>query len=238
MIQVDVSDIKDIKQLFSCPFALGNTLFQISIEVFYFTEFCFNHFLASQKLCVVLDCGFDLLRLDADVSLRGGGGTVLQQPLHQRDVVIVFVVDLRCIPLAETVGADPFQIQIVAHDFQLLLDGSFSDREDQIVPADAISQAVVFDILLNQERDGEHSALPCLLLHHFQTEAISILYDVARPQLDDVADPQAQVSFQYQRSGNAVIGAATAEPFSHCLDNLLILFCCQRFCFLVHSDLQ
>ena len=163
---------------------------------------------------------------------------MLQQPLHQRDVVIVFVVDLRCIPLAETVGADPFQIQIVAHDFQLLLDGSFSDREDQIVPADAISQAVVFDILLNQERNSEYSALPCLLLHHFQTEAVSILYDIARPQFDDIADPQAQVSLQYQRSGNAVIGAATAEPLPHGLNDFFILSGCQCLCFLVHSVLQ
>ena len=51
---------------------------------------------------------------------------MLQQPLNQRDVVIVFVVDLRRIPFAETVSADPFQIQIVAHNFQLLLDGSIS----------------------------------------------------------------------------------------------------------------
>lgn len=141
-------------------------------------SYCTNY---SQKLCVILDCGFDLLRLDADVSLRGRGGTVLQQSLNQRNVVIVFVVDLCRIPFAETVGADPFQIQIVAHDFQLLLDGSFSDREDQVVPADGIPQAVVFDILLNQERDSEHSALSCLLLYHFQTEAVSILYNVARP---------------------------------------------------------
>ena len=75
---------------------------------------------------MVLDCGFDLLWLNADISLRGGGGTMLQQPLNQRDVVIVFVVDLRRIPFAETVSADPFQIQIVAHNFQLLLDGSIS----------------------------------------------------------------------------------------------------------------
>ena len=185
---------------------------------------------------MVLDCGFDLLRLDADVSLRGGGGTVLQQPLHQRDVVIVFVVDLRCIPLAETMGADPFQIQIITHDFQLLLDGSLGDREDQVVPADAISQAIVLDILLDQERDSEHSPLACLLLHHLQPETISVPYDVARSQLDDVADPQAQVSLQHQRGGDAVIGAATAEPLAHGLNYLLVLIGCQCLCFLVHGS--
>ena len=29
------------------------------------------------QLCMVLDCGFDLLWFNADVALRGGGGTVL-----------------------------------------------------------------------------------------------------------------------------------------------------------------
>ena len=62
---------------------------------------------------MVLDCGFDFLRLNADVSLRSGGRTMLQQPLHQRDVVIVFVVDLRCIPLTETVGGDSLEVQMV-----------------------------------------------------------------------------------------------------------------------------
>ena len=56
---------------------------------------------------MVLDCGFDLLGFDADVSLSGRGGTVLQQSLNQRNVESVFVVDLRCIPLAKTVGAAP-----------------------------------------------------------------------------------------------------------------------------------
>ena len=65
---------------------------------------------------MVLDCGFDLLWLNADISLRGGGGTMLQQPLNQRDVVIVFVVDLRRIPFAETVSADALELQIVTDD--------------------------------------------------------------------------------------------------------------------------
>lgn len=185
---------------------------------------------------MVLDCGFDLLGFDTDVSLRGGGGTVLQQSLNQRNVETVIVVDLRRIPLAETVGADPFQIQIITHDFQLLLDGSFSDREDQVVPADAISQAVVLDVLLNQERNGEHSPLACLLLHHFQPETVSVSYDVARSQLNDVADPQAQVSLQHQSGGDAVIGAATAEPLAHGLNYLLVLIGCQCLCFLVHGS--
>lgn len=77
------------------------------------------------QLCMVLDCCFDFLRLDADVPLCGGCATVLQQPLNQRNVKAVCVVDFRCVPFAEAVSADPLEVQIVTHDFQLLLDCSF-----------------------------------------------------------------------------------------------------------------
>ena len=85
----------------------------------------FVNTLTLQELSMVLDCRFDLLRLDADVPLRGGGGTMLQQPLHQRYVKAVCVVDFRCIPLAEAVGTDTLVPQVIAHDFQLLLDCPF-----------------------------------------------------------------------------------------------------------------
>ena len=52
------------------------------------------------------DGGFDPLRFDADVTLSNGGGTVLQESLDEGNVVTVGFVDLRSIPLAETVGAN------------------------------------------------------------------------------------------------------------------------------------
>ena len=70
-----------------------------------------------QQLCMVLNRLFDPLWLNADVTLGSGSGTVLQQPLHQRNVETVIVVDFRCVPLAEAVGADALIAQIVAHDF-------------------------------------------------------------------------------------------------------------------------
>lgn len=54
---------------------------------------------------MALNCLLNSLGFDADVPLGGGSGTVLQQPLHQRNVEPVFVVDFRCVPLAESVGA-------------------------------------------------------------------------------------------------------------------------------------
>ena len=54
-----------------------------------------------------MNCLLNLLRFDADVSLRGGCGTVLKEPLHQCYVKAVCVVDFRCVPLAEAVDTDP-----------------------------------------------------------------------------------------------------------------------------------
>ena len=149
--------------------------------------------------------------------------------------MIVFVVDLCRIPLAETVGADPFQIQIITHDFQLLLDGSLGDRKDQVVPANAISQAVVLDILLNQERNSEYSALPCLLFHHFQSEAVSVPHHITKSQLQNITDTQAQVAFQHKGCCDTLIGATAGEPFPHGLDDFFVLLCGQSLGFLVHS---
>jgi len=55
---------------------------------------------------MILNCLLNLLRLNADVSLRGGGTAVLKEPLHQCYVKAVCVVDFRCVPLAEAVGTD------------------------------------------------------------------------------------------------------------------------------------
>ena len=73
----------------------------------------------------MLNCLLNSLGFDADVPLCGGCATVLQQPLNQRNVKAVCVVDFRCVPFGETVGADAIKTQIVAHDFQLLLDCPF-----------------------------------------------------------------------------------------------------------------
>ena len=132
---------------------------------------------------------FDPLRLDADVALRDGGGAVLQEPLDERDVVAVVLVDLCGVPFAEAVGADALVAQIVTDNGELLLDRSCGHREDQVVAAYAVAQTVVLDVLLDDQRDSEHSALPCLLLHDFQTVAVPVKHDVAGAEAQNVADP-------------------------------------------------
>ena len=68
---------------------------------------------------MILNCLLNFLWLNADVSLRGGCGTVLKEPLHQCYVKAVCVVDFRCVPLAEAVGTDTLVPQIIADKLQL-----------------------------------------------------------------------------------------------------------------------
>ena len=58
------------------------------------------------------DSRFDPLRLHADITLSSGGGTVLQKPLHQGNVITTVFVNLRSVPFAETVSADALKAQI------------------------------------------------------------------------------------------------------------------------------
>ena len=93
------------------------------------------------------------LGLDADVSLRGSRTTVLQQPLDQRNIITVGLVDFRRVPFAETVGADTLEAQVIAHNPQLLLNCSLCDREHQLCAPDTVPQTIVFDIPRNPADD-------------------------------------------------------------------------------------
>jgi len=73
---------------------------------------------------MILNCLLNFLRLDADITLCGGCGTVLKKPLYQCYVKAVCVVDFRCVPLAEAVGTDTLVPQIIADKLQLQLKSS------------------------------------------------------------------------------------------------------------------
>ena len=184
---------------------------------------------------MVLNCLLNTLGFDADVPLGGGSGTVLQQPLDKGNVEPVFVVDFRCVPLAEAVGADALKAQIVAHDFQLLLDCPFRNGENQFIAPDAIAQTVVLNVLLNDKGNCENSALARLLLNHFQSVSVCVPHDIARAQFQNIADAQAQVPFQNKGGCDALIGSATTEPLLHGLDDFGVLLCGQSLGFLVHG---
>lgn len=57
----------------------------------------------------------NLLLLNADISLRHGGGGVLQELLHQGNVIVAVFVDLRGIELPEAVGADACIAQVITY---------------------------------------------------------------------------------------------------------------------------
>lgn len=162
------------------------------------------------------------LWLDADVPLCGAGTAMLQQPLHQGNIEAVGIVDLCSIPLAKAVGADPLEAQVITDNMQLLLHCPLCDGEHQVCAPYAISQTVIFDVLVYDHGNGEYSALACLLLHHFQTIPIPIPYNIALPELQNIADSQSQVSFQNQSRGDPLIGSATTEALLHGLYDFLV----------------
>ena len=64
-------------------------------------------------------------RLDADVSLGNSSAAVLEELLHQGDVVVAVLLDLRCIELPKTVGTDILVAQVVADGLESPLDCPF-----------------------------------------------------------------------------------------------------------------
>lgn len=56
-------------------------------------------------------------------------------------------------------------------------------------------------VLLHHKGNCEHSALACFLFGDLQAVAVTILHNVARSEFEDVANPQAQVSFQHKGGG-------------------------------------
>ena len=187
---------------------------------------------------MVLNGIFDPLRFDADVSLSNGGGTVLQESLDKGNVIPAGFVNLGGVPFAETVGTDTLKPQVIANDGKLFLNGAFCDGENQVLFADAVPQTVVLHILSDHQRDGKGTAFSCLLLYDFKAEAVTITNDVTGAEFYDVANPQPQVPLQHKGGGDALIGATTAEPLLHGLDDFLVLLCGESLGFLVHGDLQ
>lgn len=49
---------------------------------------------------------FNPLWLNANIPLRGACAAMLQQPLHQRNIIAIIFINLRGVPFAEAVGAD------------------------------------------------------------------------------------------------------------------------------------
>ena len=118
--------------------------------------------------------------------------------LHQGDIITIVLVDLCSVEFAEAVRADPFISQVVASHFQNGLHRAFTDRENPIFLTDPISQAVIFNVLVNGEGDCEGSGLTRLLLLNVQPVSVTVFNNVGQAQLQDVTDPEPKISFQHQ----------------------------------------
>ena len=99
-----------------------------------------------------LDCLLNFLWLNADISLGGGGTAVLKESLHECYVKAVCILDFRCVPLAETVGADTLVPQIMADNVKLLLHCTLFFRKcqktqmfGQIISAPTVGTQRLFD---------------------------------------------------------------------------------------------
>ena len=193
---------------------------------------------ASYQICMILYCLFDLLRFNANVSLCGTCTAMLKKPLHKCYIVAIGIVDLRCVPFAEAVGTDTLVPQVIADNVKLLLHRPFCDRKHKVVPTDAVSQTVILHVLLNDQRNREDTPLSCLLLHHFQSEAVAIPNHITKPQLQKVTDTLAQVTFLHKGCCDTLIGAAAGEPYPHGLDDFFVLLRGQSLGFLIHNCLR
>lgn len=113
---------------------------------------------------------------------------MLQKALDKGNVKAVGPVNLSRVPFAEAVCADALDAQVTADKGKLLLHSAFRDGEDQIIPADAVPQTVVLDVLRNHERDGEDAPLACFLLHDLKAVSVPVLHDLTRAELHNVTD--------------------------------------------------
>lgn len=90
---------------------------------------------------------------------------MLQQPLNKRDIVTVGLIDFGRVPFPEAVSADTLIAKIIAYKRKLLLHGPLRDGEDKLIRLYAAAQTEVLNVLLDDKRNGEGSALPGLLLN-------------------------------------------------------------------------
>ena len=103
---------------------------------------------------MILYRGFEFLLLDPDIALCHGGAAVLQELLHQGDVIAVGFVDLGGEELPKAVGADALEAEEVADQLQVLLNLALGEREKRLVLPDAVVLAVDPDPLIQGEWNG------------------------------------------------------------------------------------
>lgn len=130
-----------------------------------------------------LDGLLHLPGLDADVPLGDGGTAVLEELLHQGDIVMAVLIDFGGVVLPKTVGTDIPVTQVVADRFQMPLDGPLCHWKNSLLLRNAMVQAVAPDELIEGQRYREHPGLPGFLLCDGQAVALPVLDNVGEAEL-------------------------------------------------------
>ena len=134
-------------------------------------------FLYVQKQ-VVSNGLFDFPLLYADITLCDGGRAVLQKVLDEDNVVIVRPVYLRCVPLAERMGADAVIAEIVTDFAQMLLYLRRGERDNHSVRCNLMVNAIDTQELIERKRNSEGSGFSGLLFRDGQAVAFPVLYNI------------------------------------------------------------
>lgn len=116
--------------------------------------------------------------LDANVPLGDGSAAVLEELLHQGNVIVAVLIDLGCVVLSEAVGTDIPVAQVVADGLEVPLDGPLGHWENPLLLRNAMVQTVAPDELIECQRNGEHPGLSSFLLCDRQAVAFPVLDDV------------------------------------------------------------
>lgn len=126
------------------------------------------------------------LWLNPNVSLRNGGGAVLQEPLDKGNIIPILEINFCRIPLPETMRADPLIAQVVTDAGKDLLHFPCRDGEQQGGPSDPVTQAVVLHVLINHKGNGKDTLLARLLFRNGKAVASAVADNVGKTESDNI----------------------------------------------------
>ena len=174
-----------------------------------------NEIIFLYQRSMVFDRLFNPLRFQTDITLRDRRTTMLQKSLNERDIVTVVLVYLGSVPLSETVRADPVVTEEVANKLNLLLNSPFCYWEDQIGWLDAVTQAIVLDVLLDDQRNSKDPVLSSFLFDDIKVVSVAVPNDIGKMEAQDITDPESQIRLQHKSRRDSFIRAAAAKALLH-----------------------
>ena len=104
------------------------------------------------------------LWLYADIPLRNRGTAMLEEPLHKCNIITIVFINFGGIPFSKRVCADALISKSITDKGKLFLYRPLCERKDALCGLDGMPQAIIFNILLNDKGNSEHTLFPCFLL--------------------------------------------------------------------------